>query len=658
MVEIAHGGRLSTHQETLFVLLVLDGQPVVRESLESMLATALAEQLVGIRGSTTARLQQAVEEANRILFAENDRVPSSDRRQGGVICLLIRGKTGYLAQVGSPRAYLSQSGQTECFSSREPGIVLGQSESISATLRQVPLAAESRILLTEDDWVNARLSEALVEVDAGELWESVLAMAPTSDSSAWLIGPSSQLPETNEWFASAPARSRPAASPTHAIAQTRPLSKLARQAWRWSGQVAKEVAQGVLPGPLSSPAQAQGQVTPDVQSSTLLQSHLPGIALAIPLLVVLLTGVLYWQARTEGDTQAAAYLDQARNALSSSGDSGVDQDAVRVYLDSALAQIDLALTTRPGWKVARSLRQETQARLDELDRTTRLTSISILHEYLHDGRLDRLLYVQGTVYGLDRTRSRLYRHQLAASSPALDEEATAVLLYRGQDIAGETVGTLIDMAWSPPGDTGRLLVLDSEGTLWAYTAGGEAGPLSVPGLRTSRVDDWRLSTYEDRLYALAPQRGQVLRFRPVGNSYGEPERYFPSDRGSENGISDMGIDGRIYILWENGQLRRYLGGAEEQLTVTMPDSPLSLTPALVVGPDEETAHVYIADAALQRIVQLTKEGVLVQQFRAQDPDYLSDIRGLCVDEAHGRLLIADGNRLLLAEVPPAILQQR
>jgi hypothetical protein len=221
------------------------------------------------------------------------------------------------------------------------------------------------------------------------------------------------------------------------------------------------------------------------------------------------------------------------------------------------------------------------------------------------------------------------------------------------------VDVLVDMIWLSAGAAGRLLVLDQEGTVWAHTSGGGLQWLALPGADSGSVENWRLSSYKDRLYALAPQRGQVLRYHPIGNSFGDPESYFRSDREVDiSGVSDMAIDGHIYLLWERGFVRRFLGGMEQQLHIELPDTPLGRTPALFARPDEETAHLYIADAAQQRVIQLTKEGEFVRQFKAQDPGLFTGLRGLFVDEAQGRLLITDGHRLLLAEVPAHTSPQR
>jgi hypothetical protein len=666
MLQRAPSYWLRSPAETLYVVLALDGPPLTRESLEGMAVEALSDEFFRARGSVTARLQRAIEAANTLLYQQNERTFSASWHYGGVVCLLVRGDVVYLAQVGPPRAYLSQAGGTACYAPRDAEALLGQKETISVSLSSLTLTGECRILLTNHSWGGSALAEALTQSDAGAVWKSVVTLAPASDSSAWLIGPASEAGETRERTAAVTAQTRhamypaqPAAQTRHAthaalpVAQPRPLSRVARRLWRWSSQVAKEIAEGVLPGPLSISGEGLGQDELDTRPSVLLQPYLPTVALGIPLLALVLTGLLYWQTHVEASTESTAYLNQAMRALSAASQSDADQDAVRVYLESAMAHIEAALALRPGRRDAQELREDAQTRLDVLNRVTRLDYVTVLHEYPPHGKPGRVLQAQGAIYVLDRQANRVYRHHLNASGKALVESSTVILLHEGQEMGETTVGALADMLWLPADDAGRLLILDQEGTLWAHAPDGGMQPLALQGLGSGSAGDWRLSRYEERLYVLVPHQDQVLRYRPTGSSFGEPETYFPSGQGPDcSGVSDMAIDGHIYLLWERGLIRRFLGGMEQDLSISLPDGRLSLTPALFARPDEEAAHLYIADAAQQRVVQLTKGGELVRQLKARDHSLFTNLRGLFVDETHGRLLVTEGNRLLLAEVPP------
>jgi hypothetical protein len=644
--------------EILYVLLALDGPPLAREPLEGLAATALADGLFRARGSTTARLQRAIGAANRVLYEENKSAFPQNRCYGGVACVLFQSERAYIAQVGSPRTYHCQAGEVQGYTSQETGALLGQRERLLVHFSDFPLATESRILLTDDQWGGQPLRDALAQVDAEAAWASVVDLAPADDSSAWLIGPEPEVHGKHAPGEGIPDRARQVMSAARPVARGSRHSRVARGLWRWLGQAAREIAEGVLPTPPSTPPGGPGQQA-KARPNALLQPYMPLIALGIPLLALLLTGLVYWQTQVKGSTEYAEYLSQAQAALSIAVEPETDRDSARVYLQGALAQVDAALALRPGQEGALTLRRQAQERLDVLNRATRLTFVRVLYEYPPESQPSRVLQVQADIYVLDRHTNQVYHHRLNESGQALVEDSAVVLLQQGQEVAGKIVGALADMVWLSSESGDQLLVLDQEGTLWAHIPGSAVQPLGLAGLGASTGVTLRISSYKGRLYVLVPHQGQVLRYPSAGNTFGPPEAYFaPGSEVDGNAISDMAIDGYIYLLWKQGLVRRFLGGVEQPLSISsLPDAPPGETPALFARPDEETAYLYVADTTQARVIQLTKEGEFVRQLKAQDPDLLTALRGLYVDEAQGRLWLTEGRRLLLAEVPPLAVSQ-
>ena len=66
----------------------------------------------------------------------------------------------------------------------------------------------------------------------------------------------------------------------------------------------------------------------------------------------------------------------------------------------------------------------------------------------------------------------------------------------------------------------------------------------------------------------------------------------------------------------------------------------------------EEGHVYVADAGNRRVVQFSKEGEFLRQFRAAEGSTEMDqLRGLFVDEERGRMFLMNGNSLLVSPMP-------
>jgi hypothetical protein len=653
-------------QETLCVLLALDGPPLMREPLEGEALSALVTEFFSARGGVTTRLQRAVGAANRLVYEEGERVSAESGVCGGAVCLLFRHEGVYVAQIGLPRVYVSQAGTVDCLASPRPDVLLGQQEQITPHLVRLSSVADARFLLTERPWDTAALASALTKPSIEAVWGTVVALAPPVDTSACLIGPGSEDSRGQKLRKGIPAWVRQSMRITQSAATAprdresrsnhsyRPLlSRAGQKLWRWMGRTAREIGEGLLPGPLSAPAADSVQNREPPADASLLP-HLPLVALCIPLMIALLTGLFYWRMQVADSAECAAYLRQAREILSIAVRPDTDQTAARVYVESALGQIDAALALRPDQSDAQQLREQAQRQLNLLNRVTHTPFVDILYQYPSQSEPVRVLKAQSILYVLDQGTNRIYRHRLDMTGHSLTPEETAILMHQGQALGERTVDALVDMVWLPTGEEERLLVLDMQGTLWAYSTHSGLRTLTLAEGEDLRPDrDWRLATYRERLYILMPERRQILRYPVLENSLGTAEPYFPpSTQEDLTGVKDIAIDGYIYLLWENGRMDRFLGGAQQPLPVLLPDGPLGHTPALFAHPEEETGHLYIADATRGRVIQLTKQGECVQQLEAQDSSLFTDLRSLSVDEAHGRLLIVDGHRLLLAEIPP------
>ena len=101
------------------------------------------------------------------------------------------------------------------------------------------------------------------------------------------------------------------------------------------------------------------------------------------------------------------------------------------------------------------------------------------------------------------------------------------------------------------------------------------------------------------------------------------------------------------------------GGLQEDLSITgLEDQGLQAPVAMFTSPD--TQHLYVADAGLGHVVQLTKEGALVRQFLPprEDEGLFQDMKDVWVDETRGEIVVLTSEGLFVAplEQPPSTLQ--
>ncbi len=239
------------------------------------------------------------------------------------------------------------------------------------------------------------------------------------------------------------------------------------------------------------------------------------------------------------------------------------------------------------------------------------------------------LYVfTDALYQLDPEQSRLMR-----------------LISAGDEIDGHTVGELQGAAWgygSPMAmDGANVYTYDSTTTSWTRH---ELGLFGDPYSDISAI-----SGYIGNLYLLSPQSGQLLRYH--GDQFDAlPEDWTSGAAADElaHGV-DVMIDGRIYVLTENGQVLDFYRGALDN-TVEISATP-EIEDAVAFSYQSGRSHLYVADAN-DRILRVATNGQVVQQFMSDfDAPQIRNIQGIAIDDALGSGYVLTDNALLQVRLP-------
>jgi hypothetical protein len=107
---------------SLYILVEVLTQPPGMEpaSLAAQLAGVVHQSFYGRRGSVTAGLQQAVREANHLLFEDNRNNLPGERQTAGISVAVLRDGDLFLAQAGPAAALISQGGRVARYPEESP----------------------------------------------------------------------------------------------------------------------------------------------------------------------------------------------------------------------------------------------------------------------------------------------------------------------------------------------------------------------------------------------------------------------------------------------------------------------------------------------------------------------------------------------------------
>jgi len=232
------------------------------------------------------------------------------------------------------------------------------------------------------------------------------------------------------------------------------------------------------------------------------------------------------------------------------------------------------------------------------------------------------------------------------------------LINKGKTVVGGdggTVGNLAGLTWVEAAGNRRssgLVIVEQEGAFSFYDPAWESesgAPYLTRSLLVRGPEMIQsVGSYDGRLYLLDRADGQIWRYHPQGDKYPDaPDTYFAATTPmSTTPPMDMVIDGNIYVLYENGQVNRYLGGELQPFELTGVTGSLTDTVALTMDTSGQTRNLYIADRGNQRIIVVRSDGSFETQLRADGLFlYLQD---LVVDERANRLYVLSAGKLLVA----------
>lgn len=560
-------------EDVLFINLNLTTPEPASPGLADHLARLAADAYFGTPGSVTAALREAAMEINSHLQSlardmENPRVT-----QGRMIAAVLRGTSLFVAQCGSGQVILIRPGQVSRFTSEEAaGRPLGLTLSAYVRYHHFEVGPLDLLLLTTSPpplWAETTLS-GLSGLDAARAVDR-LSAASTDDRSGMLIrlsapgemvaSPTPMVveqprvepvaetpvpPETPVHHEPLPPHPRPVARPPSSgpSALTRLLTFLentARGAWAKITEAAAALVTRMIPGIQEPPK--PGAFSP---------SLLAGTAIAIPLIVAVITSVVYLrQGRAE---LADEYVFKALSAVASA-QLQLDAETARPFWQEALDWIDQA--ERYGeTEETSALRQVARQALDDIDLVTRLDFSPITNETFHpNAQISDILATGSGVYAMDRSRLSIWYAWNTGRGYEIDREFDC--LDGPDSIPG--MGTPVDIAlYSDTGPMGveQLVAIDTDGTVLfcAPSEDPRTVQLTPPDTGLGRIQ--AMDALTEGLYVLAPDRSMVWIFRSFDTPGADTWEYYFADNARDltNAIDIVITYDGLLILYADGHM--------------------------------------------------------------------------------------------------------
>lgn len=163
------------------------------------------------------------------------------------------------------------------------------------------------------------------------------------------------------------------------------------------------------------------------------------------------------------------------------------------------------------------------------------------------------------------------------------------------------------------GDVPPYYLLQSDGSLQLLNT-------AAPSLTTTAVQYENIdrnvvdaALYNGRLYTLDTQNNQIFRHERGGGGFGLGQSWIKAVDLDIRNATSFAIDGSIYIVKADGAILKLSAGNRTETTFETVDPALA-QPSLIFT-NSDTAKLLVLDRSEQRIVEFTKDGDFVRQYR-------------------------------------------
>ncbi len=390
------------------------------------------------------------------------------------------------------------------------------------------------------------------------------------------------------------------------------------------------------------------------------------LAIVIPVIVAVIVSSVYLQ---RGRVQQVGQLRQTMSAkLVQAQEAAGDPEMARARYGELLVLAEQAEALRPGDPGVAEMRRQGMLALDELDGIARL-SARPFYSFTNDTALSTVTLRDdfvGGIFLLDSAGGTVYALDTDEAYTEVRSTEPQPVAFNGQAVGNHVVANLVDLVWRPKGvqvTRDGLLILDAGGATLAYYPGTDELESTPLGLSSEWQNAAAETLFSERLYVLDPASEAIWKYFPQADGYevSAGERTLQLDANADLrsaiDIDLYGEDGSLLIAYADGRLRYYdtrsgrVVWDETDLLANGLSAPLVNPVAAKIVGRGLNASIFVLDAANGRVIQISRLGNVLAQFRATDGQGLDVFTGgtdLAVAETPLRIFVTRGNQLFQA----------
>ncbi|MBI2621417.1 MAG: hypothetical protein HYW63_02095 [Candidatus Levybacteria bacterium] len=234
-----------------------------------------------------------------------------------------------------------------------------------------------------------------------------------------------------------------------------------------------------------------------------------------------------------------------------------------------------------------------------------------------------------------------------------DKQIEDLLAQVNKEVSASTDGQIVSAKEVEKSES-KLLLVEIDNPKATYFAQNEDFIYFVDSSGVSRIDkgnnekeqiikkDWKeeggIGLFGSNVYVL-DRRDGILKFVGASESAYNKTDYFSEAPDLGSSIA-MAIDGSVYILLDDGSIKKYTRGKEDSFSVSGVEKAMSKPSRIATNEDSD--NIYILDNGNSRVIVLDKDGKFVSAYSA---GVIKNAKDLDVDETGKKIFILSGGKV-------------
>jgi hypothetical protein len=154
-----------------------------------------------------------------------------------------------------------------------------------------------------------------------------------------------------------------------------------------------------------------------------------------------------------------------------------------------------------------------------------------------------------------------------------------------------------------------------------------------------------MASYADNIYLPDRSNNQIYKYQRQGDSFIAEQEWLQEQADLAN-VVDLAIDGNIYTLNKNGEVKQYLQGEEVELELNSPEPSFRQASKIKVSPTMNEGYIYILEPEQNRLVVFNKEGEFLMQYKDSG---FADLKDFIIDEGSAKIYLLNADSVYRIE---------